>query len=254
MALRAKPYAKAAFRIGRGVYRGWKSRKRAANASKKRRVRARIGERIGTGNAKVAGRANTNDGSLDTRVLYSQQLLSLTQGTDVGERERDVVNFRGISICFTIKQEQQNISSFLNYAVIAPKDLNGNTLNIPVSQFFRSTGSATTRSIDFDTSLRGIDFHCLPINTDQYNIYLHRRVQLHGNSDTYTQGFRNFRHYIPLKRQVRYQAGLTFPAGKNMYFVFWLDNMLAAASSASVTGVATMQTQIKRYFQEPAKC
>lgn len=240
---RAYPYVKRAY----GAYK----RRRTSNRAKKRKMRARLGERVGQGGAKRDA-INIGQG-LNTRVFYQQELLNLARGTDTNQRLRDIINFRGIKICMNFNSLTNMRTLFLNVAVVSPRDRQtGGTL--PLDEWFRGNeGGAGTRGQPFSDALSAIQFHCLPINTDRYNVHKHiRRKILPEQNTSGTRGNRTIMFYQKLNRQIRYADvdGTDNPI-RNMFLVWWIDEDNAEADSAPVLNACDLQLHLVRYFREP---
>jgi hypothetical protein len=137
---------------------------------------------------------------------------------------------------------------YANVAIISPKDMTAaNTVSL--NNFFKSNGA--TRCQDFSTVLPAIDFRCLAISTDQHDILKHKRMILGPNTSTEGGNSRTFNFYVPMKRQIRYDATGNTPAGKEAFLVYWFDQEHAAGGSPQVAGIIESQISITRYWKEP---
>lgn len=243
---RFAPYARTAIRLFRG--------RRGRNKFRKAKLRTRIGERVGTGNAKSNRTLNLSTG-VDTRTLYDEPLLNLDQGTGRNQRERGVVNFRGVKICMSF----QNLNGaatkpdmYVNVAVISPKAEDSGTIALPVANFFRAAG--TDRGTNFGTALTAIQFRCLPINTDLYNVHKHKRLNIGNVQDTARTNSKTLEFYVKLNRQIRYEGTTSTPTGKNMYLVWWCDIQSTPTAGPVITNAMNLQMDIIQYFHESKKC
>lgn len=242
------PYARTAIR----AFRGYRKRKRS-NAARKRVLRRRVGESIGTGNAKSD--TLRVDNNLDTRTLYSHPLLNVVKGNSINERERDIVNFRGIKFCMSIMNKipttiaQNGEQLYFNYAILSGKAEEAK-LGLPVVNFFRSMETGL-RGQNFAIDLSALDFHCLPINTDLYNVHMHKRLKIGPYSSTEGKNTRTFEWYTPLKRQIRYNGASEFPVGKQMFLVYWCDMQGVPQLAPAIVNQVDLQLKILKYFKEP---
>lgn len=256
-------YGKAAYTIQRAarsylgkrrykaVRRSYKSNKRAKLFS-----RTHVGESIGSTNAKSSVIDSTTAITKDTRTLYTQSIAQLLQGTDINQRLRQHVNLRGFKVCFEVNNGL-SIPLYANFAVIAPKGTSTKSSKIDEKNFFRWQGNK--RAIDFSpTLLSSLEFHCLPINSDDYTVLKHKRYRLGPNqtSATFTaqsgNSFKNIDWYIPLKRQVRYdQDEGGKPTDGDVYMVYWFDGFNVPAGEAPSTSAVAISQRYVVYFREP---
>lgn len=247
----AAPYARAAINLFRARrYRRMASARNAAAVARRRnRTMYRLGERVGSSSAKwdklKAGLTNMNP-----HVLNQLQLLNITKFTSeaYNRRQTDQVNFRGIKFCMNFKIENAigTAKAWVCIAVISPKaDLSSGD-PIPNSDFFRSPNGAT-RDVDFGAAgLSNLDYKCLPINTDQYNVHLRKYLQVGPVTSNEGLKERLIEWYMPIKRQIRYNDNTNLPEGKNMYLVWWFSTSDAGTPANSLR----VQYTIKRYFRD----
>lgn len=242
--------------MARRVVRKMRKRKRnpiARNAVKKARLRQRIGERVGSGNCK---RNETKfDGVLNTRSLESDNLFTITQGTQIFQRLQDIVNLRGIRICtsFVLNTGTHTANGekcFINMAVISPREDSLTGVDaVPTSDFFR--GNDNNRHQDFSITLTALEFHCLPINTDKWNVHRHKRFAIGPYSSTEGRSSKMVNMYIKVNRQIRFEDLPTERPIKPMYLCTWADYQDKASGAVSISGTINWQMVITRYFREP---
>lgn len=259
------PYAKrarTAYSIGAYAYRNrakirWAAKKigRAYRRSraKKRFSPRNFGEPVGTGGAK---RFETDDSEIvsrDTRTQYIHSLLDIPQGTAINQRERNVINMRGIKLCMEIKS-LCNEPLYINVAVLAPKD---GVTAVSTNDFFRASG-ATERARDFSITCNSNEFHCLPINTDRYTILKHKRLRIipQGAGTTTTVSLNGFSYanlnwWIPIKRQIRFNADTGSPVSGEVSLVYWADKFHTAAGTAISTDQFSVMRRAVAYYREP---
>lgn len=232
-------------------------------------ARSRIGERPGTSNARhnteqdiyAGATAGTYPAALAEKFLHQWQLLNIplqsgisADNSTLAERQRNVINFRGIKFCLYLKRRAINPTIdvqriFVNIAVISPKAGVESSSTLSTTNFFRGTDN--TRSKNFDgTTLQPLEFRCLPINTDLYNIHFHKRMIIKpiSNEDYEPMSLQEF--YMPLKRQIRYDGNSNFPEGKNMYAVMWFVCADQKPADAAVGGLLNATIRRVRYFRE----
>lgn len=238
---------------GKRAYQAYKDRPARANSGRKAKKQKKgvpVGMPVGAGNSKMAGtsRAFTLQ---NNRTLESYGLLDLIKGSGIDDRERNIVNFRGVNVCMEIENTFNLIPGrplYLNVAVVAPKALAAPT-SIPNSDFFRNSG-ALNRSIDFSNSLSASEFHCLPINTDLYDVVQHKRHVVGPFTSTEGANCMAIKMYIPVNRQIRYEDAGSTPVGKNLFLCYWVD-FLGNPSGATPTTCGRISHDITKYFKEP---
>lgn len=239
-----KGIKRAATRIARS-YRRYKKRKRSTFSRKN------IGEPVGTGVSKRSITTELPFGFANTRQLYSFSLLDIPEGSAVNQRERRIANIRGVKICSEINVANTTPNPlYVNVAVLSPK---GGNVGVDKPDFFRSNGNE--RAVDFGNALDGNQFHCLPINADKFTILRHKRYKLAVVTGPYATGtnrsYMNLDWWIPVKRQVRYDAATGSPEHGQMYLCVWMDTFGRPAGSGSELNAAGMGVRAITYFKEP---
>lgn len=203
--------------------------------------------------------------TISTKTLSDGlRLLSIPKTTTFNEaelntRQRNAVDFRGLKICFSIVQNTLGASLdgqkfFFNWAVISPKQEDPLLTTIDTAEFFRGQDGARFTSF-IDTTLTGLDTHCLPINTDKYIVHRHKRIRMGPWESTEGKGQRYFETYIPVKRQIRYNATgtgvqLDYPEAKDMWMVYWCSYQ-DEGTAAGVAAAMDVRFRILQYFKEP---
>jgi len=254
------PYAMAAARvIGRAArnYLG-KRMRRSFRSRKPMKKRARFSPRmVGMPVNSTTSKANliANDGAIvrNSRTLYTLDVTSLNQGPAINQRLRQHANIRGFKICMEVKSTS-NFPVYFNCAVLAPKSTTSNT--VETTEFFRTHTDA--RSVNFNNALTGMEFHCLPINSDNYTILRHKRYVLTTQgapASTFNRQFGtswlNLDWYVPLKRQARYiQGESATPTDGRTFHVFWFSEFNGATGTGPAA-VATAAIRTVVYYREP---
>lgn len=265
-ALYASPYKRA--RIAGTVARyavnygpkAYKAARRLARwYRKKRSQRSKIGENLGTANAKrhtTLLTAGLTD--ISTRTLYTQHLTAVNSfGTDANDRARNVVNFRGFRLCLHFANQLSN-PMYLNVAVVSNK---AEATTPGITEFFRNTGGSS-RSQSFSNTLSPLEFRCTPINADKYAVLSHKRYLLAGNGNgSTTHDDRSRPNYIvkkmykKLNRQLRFAANTDgIPDNDPVYLVWWCDDVTAVATSTPITNACKYSMHLTTYFRETCAC
>lgn len=242
-----------------GSYAGWRMRKfykrypRARNyygksrrllAKKARFSRRQIGERVGIDNAKHTIISQASGSLSFDRAMTSQELTDISQGTGENFRLRRLINMRGWKICMEFINFGTE-ACYLNVAVLHHKQLE----TVETSDFFGNKGYE--RAIDFgDPSLDALQYHCLPINTDNYVILRHKRYKLvagtqsGGTNDLTGSNHMNLNWYVPLKRQLRYDQDGTAVESGQCWLVYW-TSLVGTGVNATYTPVQHLKTSHK---------
>lgn len=229
------------------------------NVRKKRRVTASMGERVGSGAAKCH-QETSGFTTLNSESLTSVKLILIPKGDNFNQRQRDIVNLRGVKICFWVRNNIPNgIPLYFNWALITPKA--DNLATIPNTDFFRDTGIGTDRTKNFAATQDWLDGWCSPINTDKYRVHTHKRLRIAGvfNSNDAGPSTTNAKinvgqngevmieKYIKINRQIRFSGTNEFPVGPEMFMVWWCQGSGLGTSGAK----GFYQYRTVMYFKEP---
>jgi len=187
---------------------------------------------------------------LKQRSLESAPLLNIPRQTTADEinyREGHKIDLAGIKIHFRLINTLPDTLLTVNLAVLAPY-ARGQLVDI--NDFFRNNDSTLAR--DFSISMNNMEMSTLPINTDLYHVLMHKRFRVSGTADVVTAGTRrfavayrnhlDFEHWLPIKRQVRFQDDLCL---NSLWFVWWLDgfgNPINVAASTSTDYPLSLKT------------
>jgi hypothetical protein len=139
----------------------------------------------------------------------------------------------------------------MHFAVISPKQLTPS----PISErFFRSQENA--RGQDFNNGLTGIQFDCLPINTDLYDVLMHKRRTVNPSTGGFGfvpnsgKNYGTLQKYIKIKRQVAYDTEGNTTNGQ-LLLVIWCDQMFTSVGQPSVNNAMRIAEHHVAYFKEP---
>ena len=190
-------------------------------------------------------------GARDTRSLYNVNMLQLTrtQNNEINQRQRDIVNIRGIKTCV----EMENLSArplWVHTALIVPKN---KSTTFGSGDFFRGSDNSDRRSEDFSLALDSIQMRCLPINTDEWHIICHKRTRLAGTSSNDKTGSTSaaLDVYSKVNRQFRFEGSGSNTCVTPIYFVYWADNIGIIAGSLPAAGAFNLGFRNITYFREP---
>lgn len=266
---------KMGYRYGKRMYRRYKKRYQRRYAGAKRRFKAaihpskrrRVGEPVGYGTTKRFTTIDLEPATRTSRRLFVREMTQIPQVDatvdQIDQRQRSMVNLRGFKICMELKNNGGTPLLF-NMAVVSPKGQNVNLTQNPLltigdaveDNWFRGNGN--TRSIAFDGgSLNSNDFHCRPINTDEYNVLMHKRINLNTFPAATTwenqrgSNYKFIMKYVPIKRQIRFDTNArdSCASGK-IFFVYWYDNFQQPIGASATDSLIVSERYIT-YFKEP---
>lgn len=210
----------------------------------------RVGERIGTTNARTEAVNYSNVQA--TRTLYAIALNDLDRGTALNERLRDHVRLSGVKCCIEYRN-QVGTPIYLNIGVVCIK---GTATSVPDTQnFFR--GRDGSRALNFSTSLTSLEFHCTPINTDDYVVIKHKRMLLASNAlgDTAYKSdgrvFGTIEFYMKINRQIRYFPDSEIPTDGRIFLVYWADKFDTPGGTLSSGAAFTFNMKKIQYYHNP---
>lgn len=239
-------------RAARTIGRAYKRYKRKSS----NRAKSTIGESVGTSSAK-RHKSVKQSGNYYTRELYSHALFNIPRNSgienDISLRDRDIVNLRGVKFCLQFTNKLQlGDACAVNWAVIQRKGCVGEGPEVEKTSFFRSEGDAGIRHLDFSDTLSQIQFACLPINTDKYKVFMHKRFRLEGSSGAnQLLQSKDIMHYWKVGRQLRFEnQSFSSPESKQCYLVWWADALGTLPGTARQIGI-NRDTNVVCYFRDP---
>lgn len=250
-------YAPAAMSAARKIGRAYRRYKRRKGRSAAVVARRNFGQIPRTSNCKSAN--VTNDGgtaNYGTRTLHATPLLIIERGDELNKRERDIINLRGIKMCIEFNHEDVVAQPlYLNIAVVKSKTRQLNNTSqqnyTSLSDFFRATGG-DTRSQDFEAATN-LEMHCSPINTDEFHVFMHKRLRLGVNGGGYdnerAKGYLVFDKYLSLKKQIRFQAAATINPNEQLHLVWWCSQMFSSTATPTANAI-TARRKTMVYFRE----
>lgn len=222
------------------------------------KIRRRYGERIGQENAKRVQTSTVQTTFRSSRVLYNEGLMDIpkavTLDQNLNRRVRDMVNISGIQLTMEVNNADAQIPQLCNFAVIAPKQ---GASGVNASHFFRAMNQGAARSIDFSLALSSNEMHTLPINSDRYLVFWHKRFMLNprvgGTEFSANSGksYRIIKKYIKLRRQVRFDNVESQPESGQIWLVYWFDRFGAPQNGPVRNSVTEVSIRAVVYFREP---
>lgn len=232
---------------GRAVKKGWRRYKQRRRD--RAEAQAHMGRPIGRGECKTHKSQNST-GSANTRTLYSFGLINLekkTSGEELFKRDRDVVNFSGVKLCIQGRNTSTGNRCNWNVALVKNKD----TGFAPSATSFFRDATNNDRGVNLGTNLTSLELECLPINTDLYHVYWHKRFTLGPDSSADAlHSYKKIMTYVPINRQLRFASGGNAPLSGNIYVVYWCDVPFSPAATGIITGQMDVEYMTIQYFRE----
>lgn len=139
---------------------------------------------------------------------------------NISKRQRDTILHKGVKVCFTCKNIRKEVV-FLNWAIVTPKAANA----IDSTNILR--GEAEERYLPVNNQQTTMDLRCAPINTDRYNVHMHKRYTIKPDSDKSANVKEGsdlviIEKYIKTNRQLFFNGDQANPL-TNMYMIYWVD-------------------------------
>lgn len=183
--------------------------------------------------------------------LTTLNLTLIDQGSDINNRERQVIYVRGVRFTWFVKNTVAK-PMFANWALIELKYTNGlPSLSEMKSEFFR--GHFSVRASDFDSVGTAIRKHNYGINTDKYIVHAQGKFTLAPNTSTGFQSgtannWKKVEEYVKINKKIKYDDA-TDTAVNPLYFVSWV-NPWDTESLLPTAGQQTTAFDSTVYFQE----
>jgi len=214
-----------------------------------------FGAPVGSDTTKRYQAVNTNPLPLNSRTLYTRDLVNIPLGTDneINNRQRAIVNVRGIKLFMNVLNQTNDVV-YCNVAVIVPRFNQTLAAADPVD-FFR--GNGPQRGIDFSPALTGLEFHKHPINADKYHVLMHRRFSLAPRGDlgpivfsinNSMSSYRTISQYIKINRQIRFEGNT--PVMGRVQLVYWFDDFNRNAGAPVELNVVRVAEHHITYFKD----
>lgn len=253
----------AARKIGQGLSRAWRRKKTSYSGQKrsyspmKKKARLNVGEPFGSSTAKrdsaSASTATQSNASRPDRLLNTTALTFPSEGSGANQRERNVMRLSGFKICIEFQAgsslriggANRDRQVTINVALLSQK-FAASDASFDNTHFFRSN-AGDNRAIDFDVVSRSIDFACLPINTDKYNVHMHHRTHIAGEAIEHSPTVRRVMKYVPIKRQIRFD-NTNRPS--TQFFVVWWVALAGEHTTTSSSDIVNCQWDYVTYFRD----
>lgn len=229
-------------------------KRRATRPLQRATKRARL--QVGVSRAPTKGsktRVTTQVGTfLNTRQLYSETVTDIPFGLAVNERQKDVVRIKGFKLKMCVRNVSNADPLMLRMAIVSPKN---NTM--ATGNFFK--GYDNDKGLDFNTVRSGIQFTTYGINDQLYNVIWQSKRLLAQVEQNDALALTDNRHnaqyiiskYVKLDRTLMWDSSADLePSADRLFFIYWLDNPLAGATTGSVANVAVTQHEVITYYKD----
>lgn len=214
----------------------------------------KLGEQVGSSNTKNVT-IKVNSQMLGWN-LYSEELTKITRGTELSQRQRDVINLRGIDIDASFRTITQSTGAgllsdiyYLNVAILAPKT-RVDPANF-TSNFFRAMDGTDERERDFDPTLGSMDLHTLPVNTDIWYVLRHQRHAMPTFQSSIPGWNKRIKMYVPIDRQVSYTVrSANDSCNDPIYIVYWVCRSYQNSQVDALVAFTDVQFRATTFFRE----
>ena len=213
-----------------------------------------FGAPVGSDTTKRHLATSTNPLNLNSRTLYTRDLVSIPLGTnnEINQRQRAICNVRGVSLMMNFRNNFED-ALYVNVAVIVPRYNQALAAADPVD-FFR--GNGPERGRDFNIALTGLEMHTLSINHDKYHVLFHRRFTLAPkgpvspdfSTGTSLTSYRTMKKYIKINRQIRFEGNV--PVMGRVQLVYWFNDFDDASGNIAETNACTVAEHHVTYFKD----
>lgn len=225
-----------------------------AGAYAKSKFSRKGGNTPSTGTSKRSVVDNGDVGSTRTsRTLYNDGIVeipkNLVASDNIDTRQRELCYVSGVKICYEFCNQSTNVADvqLLNFALVKPRC---SQTTISNTDFFRS--STTQRGRDFDQSLSSLEFDCLPINSDEYQVFWRKKYRILPQvADSNGRWRLKIEKFIKLKRQYRFKDGSETPVCGAPRIVYWIDKVCTDGGTTAALGALSLTKRSVVYFREP---
>lgn len=200
---------------------------------------------------------------LASRTLTSINLVNinridnLANGLAINRRTTDLINLVGFKIDMAFRNLRPG-RVLLNIAVLVPRTATViTTSTLPVPDFFQSNN--LNRGEDWNPITKfGFENHIMPINTDQYEVVMHKRITL-GEAGTAAANrslgydkppYFFFSKWVPFQREMRYRTNLGTSANNSPCLVYWVNEDEAPAGLALIPATTKLYGKITTHWRE----
>lgn len=195
------------------------------------------------------------------QLHFTDNLINIAQGDAINERQRRIVNLRGIEIhsIFNFRSSRDGVNVwpgaiepiYLHIAVVHPKN-NDAQFGLTTANFFRSYGASRQES--FTTSQPAIRQIFNPINSDMYHVYFHKHYKiaefLSGTSKAQNPEML-FKKYVKLNRQVRFNGSTGTSCEDSISLCWWFTSSQSNGTTPLIYDIAQWRYEIINHYREP---
>lgn len=214
---------------------------------RRQKNRSKVGRPVGVANAKRTANVSPSTENVYERTLYGRQVTFPNAGQNIDQRERKIINVSGIKICqeFLVTNSTLNQPLYLNIAFVRNKQSPAAT-SVPLGEFFRGNGDERHRS--FSSLTQGIDYHCANLNTDQFDVWFHKRYITRFDTNDPKKNLVRLMHFVKINRQISFDD--TGAPDTRLWILWWCS--IAGRDNVTPGAAIQMNTNFHdiTYFRE----
>ena len=233
-----------------------KHRRPISRRQRNYKAKAAVRKRLGTVKKRAGTQRNAVDSAdgvfLQDNTLYTTNCIAFSAwGGSSATRQRNEIHISGVQIQLSFLNKI-DAPLWCNVAVVSPTNAEDTPSQL---QFFRGSGTERAKSFTSSTSF---DRHMLPINTDAFNVLMHKRFILAavdggGGNGSYPDpnrpGYRDMTKYIKIGRRFTFENDTdTTPTEPNIFLAMWFQQYQIAAGTP--VACLTVNRRIRVFFRE----
>jgi hypothetical protein len=224
-------------------------RTRRTNIYKRSAIRS-VGQplsaKVGAKHTQTAG--ETPGAGKDSRTLFNFVLTNIERGTAINQALRDSVVLHGFKICLYFENLSSDQVLNLNWAIVSPKK----GASMYTQNFFRSNSGE--RAINFDEDgLTANDYHCRAINTDEFEIFCHKRLNILRRNNNNGLYARSINYWQKINRLITFEnVGETRYCATPIFLIYWYATRGTGPNPQAVAQHLKVDFRSVAYFREPS--
>lgn len=175
--------------------------------------------------------------SINRFDLNSVNLTYIAQGTEINERERQIIRVREIHIDLYLDNEQVDELQFVRVMVISPKFFSGTMTDTDLSEnLLKGPGVSRSQDVNQTALTNGVEWFSLPVNRDKYKVFMDEMIPLETDpaSGIERMKARIYKRYkLTMNEDIAYDGTGPTDVQGGIYMVYWTGTPRATVSPAS---------------------